>query len=581
MYKNVLIALNDSPRKTPTGSITLEESIGDFLLRRLRELGLAHVFGVAGDFNLEILEQMESSDGPKWVGCCNELNAAYAADGYARTHGLSALITTYGVGELSALCGIAGAFAEHLPIIAITGAPPMSEIARKGLLHHTAGDGNFENMMECGRQFSVAQARITPQNAVVEIDRCLRACILQKQPVYLQLPSDLAYMKIETPQAPLLVTFSSDMEMLEGFVNAAVQQLTASRTVGLLVDADVARFQQAKKVTELASKLGACIAVMGTAKGVIDETDAHYIGMYAGAFSQPGVQAKIEGAECLIQLGVRFIDSTTGSFTEHIDSERCIQINSWHGRVHNDDFQGICMADVLDRLIAQVDAMPAEAQPAKPAKAEVQSSSQLTQGWFWHRMASFVKAGDVIVAENGTSLSGVAGMPLPSEASVISQALWGAIGYTLPATFGSLMAAPERRHILFVGDGSFQLTAQELSSILRHGLKPIIFLLNNDGYTIERLILGEDSSYNDVQPWKYSALADVFSSKDDHNSRRVNSVSELETVLAACATPQKYFFIEVMLDRMDAPEALKKLGKVYARQDYGTAWTAQNENRLP
>ena len=154
-------------RKTPTSSITLEESIADFLLRRLREVGLAHVFGVAGDFNLELLEQMESADGPKWVGCCNELNAAYAADGYARTHGLSALITTYGVGELSALCGIAGAFAEHLPIIAITGAPPISEITRGGLVNHTAGDGNFQNMMECGRQFSVAQARISPLYAFI------------------------------------------------------------------------------------------------------------------------------------------------------------------------------------------------------------------------------------------------------------------------------------------------------------------------------------------------------------------------------------------------------------------------------
>ena len=173
------------PQRQKTGR---EETIGGFLIRRLHELGLAHAFGVAGDFNLELLEQIESAASPKWVGCCNELNAAYAADGYARTCGLSALITTYGVGELSALCGVAGAYSEHIPIVAITGAPPLSEIERKGLLHHTAGDGNFENMMECGRQFSVAQARITPQNAVSEIDRCLRACVLQKQPVYLQFP---------------------------------------------------------------------------------------------------------------------------------------------------------------------------------------------------------------------------------------------------------------------------------------------------------------------------------------------------------------------------------------------------------
>jgi indolepyruvate decarboxylase len=87
------------------------ESIGAFLKRRLKEVGLSKLFGVAGDFNLEFLE----------------LNASYAADGYARIYGLSALVTTYGVGELSALCGIAGAFAEHVPIIAITGAPPLGD----------------------------------------------------------------------------------------------------------------------------------------------------------------------------------------------------------------------------------------------------------------------------------------------------------------------------------------------------------------------------------------------------------------------------------------------------------------------
>ena len=236
----------NKPLRQKTGR---EETIGGFLLRRLRELELAHVFGVAGNFNLELLEQMESAASLKWVGCCNELNAAYAADGYARIHGLSALITTYGVGELSALFGIAGAYSEHLPIVAITGAPPLSEIERKGLLHHTAGDGNFENMMECGRQFSVAQARITPQNAVSEIDRCL-PCMRpsQEQPVYLQLPSDLAlHQDRDSPPDSSRSRFSSDPEMLEDFVSAAVQQLASATSVVLLVDADVARFGAADK----------------------------------------------------------------------------------------------------------------------------------------------------------------------------------------------------------------------------------------------------------------------------------------------------------------------------------------------
>ena len=529
------------------------ELLGEFLLRRLREVGLSHIFGVAGDFNLELLEQLESFSGMQWVGCCNELNAAYAADGYARTNGLSCLITTYGVGELSALCGIAGAFSEHLPIISLVGSPPLSDVERRELLHHTAGDGDFDNMLACGRQFSVAQTRLSAQNAVVEIDRCLRACILQKQPVYLQLPSDIAYLRIATPSEPLHISFESDQQMLKEFTKAATERIEASSSLAILLDADVARYGVAGKVRDLAKKLSCPIAVMGTAKGVIDETDEAYLGVYAGTFSQPETKLAIESAECLIQLSVRFIDSTTGSFTEQIHPDRSIKIDAWDGHVDIDDFQGIYMGDMLDSLLAVVKPRETGRQPPKSATPQILSSSKLSQAWFWQRMAKFVQPNDIIVAENGTSLSGVTAMSLPAGAEVIYQALWGAIGYSLPATFGSMMAAPSRRHVLFIGDGSFQLTVQELSSILRHHLTPIIFLINNDGYTIERLILGETSSYNDIQPWKYASLCATFAAGAAYDSRCVSSIEELEKALTATATASSCFFIEVMMDRMDAP----------------------------
>ena len=180
-------------------AVSLKQTVGKFIIRRLKEAGISHMFGVPGDYNLEFLEQVEADKELIWVGCCNELNASYAADGYARTAGLSALMTTYGVGELSALCGIAGAYAEHIPVVAISGAPPLAEIERNAFLHHSAADGNFNNMMICAQQFSVAHTRLTPQNVVGEIDRCLRACILQKRPVYLQLPSDISYITIGSP----------------------------------------------------------------------------------------------------------------------------------------------------------------------------------------------------------------------------------------------------------------------------------------------------------------------------------------------------------------------------------------------
>src|SRR6202051_4526426 len=125
-------------------AVSLKQTVGQFLIRRLKEAGISHMFGVPGDYNLEFLEQVEADKELVWVGCCNELNASYAADGYARTAGVSVLMTNYGVGELSALCGIAGAYAEHLSVVAISGAPPLAEIERNALLHHSAADGNFD-----------------------------------------------------------------------------------------------------------------------------------------------------------------------------------------------------------------------------------------------------------------------------------------------------------------------------------------------------------------------------------------------------------------------------------------------------
>jgi indolepyruvate decarboxylase len=154
-------------------------TIADYLLTRLAELGVHHMFGVPGDFNLWFLEQMIKNSDIKFIGCCNELNAAHAADGCARLAGVSALATTYGVGELASLAGVAGAYAERVPIVCITGAPPVHAMREGALLHHTMADGNFDNMLTCYREFTVAQARIEPPTAKDEIDRVLRTCWLE------------------------------------------------------------------------------------------------------------------------------------------------------------------------------------------------------------------------------------------------------------------------------------------------------------------------------------------------------------------------------------------------------------------
>ena len=184
-------------------------------------------------------------------------------------------------------------------------------------------------------------------------------------------------------------------------------------------------------------------------------------------------------------------------------------------------------------------------------------------------MSGFFKANDVIIGEVGTSNSSISGICLPATADYIAQPIWGSIGYTLPALLGSMLAQPKRRHILFIGDGSIQLTVQELSTIVRQKLKTIIFVLNNKGYTIERLILGEKSSYNDIQNWNYTEVMRVFNGADAYSTHIVETVGQLHTVLDQLESSQTLALIELKLPVMDAPASLTKFADVVAQYDYG------------
>ena len=148
-------------------------TVSDYLLQRLNEIGINHLFGVPGDFNLAFLDRVIAHPRLAWVGCANELNAAYAADGYARSQGAAALLTTFGVGELSAINGTAGSYAEYLPVIHIVGAPSQQAQRRGDLIHHSLGDGDFSHFLRMQREVTVAQAALTADNACAEIDRVI------------------------------------------------------------------------------------------------------------------------------------------------------------------------------------------------------------------------------------------------------------------------------------------------------------------------------------------------------------------------------------------------------------------------
>ncbi|MDF5726469.1 MAG: alpha-keto acid decarboxylase family protein [Rhizonema sp. PD38] len=544
-------------------------TIGDYLVLRLKQIGIQHIFGVPGDYNMEFLDHIVNQEGVELVTTCNELNASYAADGYGRINGIAALITTFGVGELSAINGIAGSYAEHVPVVAITGAPSIKIQSSGALVHHTLGTGDFSLFAQMYEKVTAAQAYLTAENATAEIDRVLGVCLLKKLPVYISLPMDVASTVVAAPSDPFTPpVFKSAPATLALAVDASVSLLDNAKKPVILADVGVDRYHLQEELRSLLATTGYPYATLTMGKGLLEETHPQFIGIYNGAIGEDYVRRRIEDADCVLSIGVIMSDFNTGKFSAKLDPKRTIEVHGQYLKVTSALYNNVAMHDFLLALSKRLLPRDVKTLDLKPKKDNLDvgfttpfqpnSTGAITQKRFWYRLADFLTEKDIVVAETGISLFGSATIPLPKGTTFIGQVLWGSIGYSVGAALGCAITSLQRRTILLVGDGSFQMTAQELSTMLRYNLKPIIFLINNDGYTIERDIHGATQPYNDIQPWSYHKLHEVFA----HNGWgiKVSTESELESALQqAEQNREKLAFIEVVMDKMDSPEILLKL----------------------
>ncbi|KZD66153.1 Pyruvate decarboxylase Alpha-keto-acid decarboxylase [Bacillus cereus] len=552
-------------------------TVSTYLLDRLSELGIEHIFGVPGDYNLAFLDDVLAHEKLKWIGNCNELNAAYAADGYARIKGIAALITTFGVGELSALNGVAGSYAENLPVIKITGTPTTKLMENGALVHHTLGDGKFDHFSNMYREITVAQAKLTPEHAVEEIDRVLRACWIEKRPVHIQLPIDVYNKPINKPTEPILhKPVVSNKDALDKMLLHATSKISSAKKPVILADFEVARFHAEEYLHQFVEKTGFPIATLSMGKGVFPEKHPQFIGVYTGDVSSPYLRKRIDESDCIISIGVKLTDTITGGFTQGFTKEQVIEIHPYTVKIIDKTYGPVVMKDVLEQLTDLIEHRIEETLEIKSFISESLSITEefnpkaqmVTQKRFWQQIYHFLQENDVLIAEQGTPFFGSATIPLPNNTTYVTQPLWGSIGYTLPALLGTQLADLSRRNILIIGDGSFQVTVQELSTILRQNLKPIIFLINNNGYTVERAIHGQKEPYNDIQMWDYTKLANVFGSEEKSLPCKVENEIELAEVLTNITlNKNQLIFIEVIMSQGDQPELLAKLGERFGKQN--------------
>lgn len=529
-------------------------TVAQYTLRRIAALGIDKVFGVPGDYAFSVDNAVEQVAGLDWVGCANELNAAYAADGYARIRGAAILSTTYGVGELSALNGVMGSKAHRLPVLHIVGMPS-ERIQHLGLItHHNLGDTRYDRFQEISAAACCVSAVLTPDNCIDELERVIREGLRQSMPAYIVISQVNGGMPvIGTPVDGVgldrITRQRSDPTELAAAVAAIVAKLAAAQRPVATMTTLTARYGVAGKAAELVGKANLPVAITPNDKGVLDESLPQYIGLYAAQSSNPAaVREIVERADLILDIGgVMLTELNTGLWGAVLDTSGAICLHDNWIRSGTDVYLNVAIGDVLDALIA---AVPPRTRGPAPA-AEVlelagSGNDPTSSGNFYPRLQRRLRAGDTLVIETGTCMMHLNGMRLPAGVGAEEQGLWGSIGWATPATMGVAMAKTSGRTWLVTGDGSHQLTLNELAVMGRYGVTPVIFVLNNGLYGIEDIISERGHEYDDLAAVQYHRLPGAFGCRD-WLSVKVTTVAELDDALDAIEAHDGAAYVEVMI----------------------------------
>jgi indolepyruvate decarboxylase len=544
--------------------MALKTTVGAYLIRRLGQMGIGHVFGVPGDYVLKFFDLIEESD-IRLVNTCNELNAGYAADGYARIAGVGAVCVTYGVGAFSVYNAVAGAFAERVPLVVVSGGPKTSLRGRLHpyLLHHTVGDMSLQrDIFERITQSAVVLTSVT--HAPWQIDEALAACVRYSRPVYIEIPADMVTEGCPPPGewAPD-TSLHVDPEVLDEAIEETLDRISAASRPVILAGVEADRLGARDALLRLIDRTGFPVATTGLGKGVVPERTGGYAGTYIGALANETARKTVEEADLLLCLGAWMTDLDLGGYTARLDENRMIIANSERVKVRHHVYEHVPIKDFLEGLAGRVPERRAggpreECSEALAGPPYVASpGARLTTDRFWDRMSHFLKDGHIVVSDTGSCTFESVKLSLPRKADYIGQAFYASMGYGIPAALGAKLAAPSCRPVVLVGDGAFQMTGQELSTVIRHGQNPVVFLLNNDGYQVERAIY--DNAYNDISMWDYTQLVEAFGGS---KGVRVSTEGELEAFLAeAAGDVDALMFAEVRLERSDFSATLRRIGE--------------------
>ncbi|HET6676476.1 MAG TPA: thiamine pyrophosphate-binding protein [Nitrospiraceae bacterium] len=545
--------------------MTARKTIGTAVLERLHQLGVRHIFGVPGDYVLNLYKLIETSP-ITHVGTTREDCAGFAADAYARINGIGALCVTYCVGGLNTVNAIACAYAERSPVVLLTGSPGLSERARTPYLHHMVRD--FSTQREVFERMTVAAVSLEdPVTAERDMDRAFAALLRYRRPIYLEIPRDMVHAPLAGPtRTDQREDEETDPAALAEAISEIRSMLESAKRPVILAGAEVGRFGLHDELTNLVERLNVPIASTLLGKSVIREDHPLYVGVYSGLVARDEVKAFVNHTDCLLILGsilsdVEDLDARSPLFSDghavHATADRIALGHHRYDTIRFEDFvKALAAADLptFESRDLPTSRLSKEALP--PPEAPV-----TLKGIFRH-LDGVLNEKTLVIADVGEALFASVDLHVHGRFEFLSPAYYTSMGFAVPAAVGAAFADPTLRPIVLVGDGAFQMTGTELSTCIRHGQSPIVIVLNNHGYSTEREIL--EGPFNDIQEWQYERICDLIGGGQGLRiSRHGEFVQALAMALSDRSQPT---VLNVLLNPSDRSPAMSRLASRLAKR---------------
>lgn len=549
-------------------------TVAQYLVDRLKQCGLGHVFAVPGDYAANFLNALDTTEGIVRVPNINELGSGYAADGYARFKGIGAACVQYGVGTFSALNCAAGSFVERVPVAIISASPRtkdrLLETEESILFHHSTGD--LDSDRDIFAHVTVASEIVSdPAEAPAQIDGAIVAMLTHRRPIYIEVLQDIWIAPCAQPVGTLAAqTIASEAKPLAALLDAAWARICAAERPILWFGIDIQRFGLQDVAQRLVDSSGLPFTTTSLGKTLLDEAQPAFIGTYADAASPAVTRAAMKACDCPIALGAIITDDYLPIMASSYGA--MIAVNDEEARVGWGQYYDVTLADFLDGLLARFEADPGYPRPCAAPRIDSEepeeAGSGLTYNSFCRQLTGFLKREQlldetILVLGESTSLyvfGNVFGLP---RDSFVAQAAWGSLGHETGCALGVALGSDKRPYVV-AGDGGFMMICQEISSLVRAGVNAAIFVMSNKGYAIEQAFVnldgftpeGEFAPYDVLPAWDYLALAKAFGAR----GFRAETADELAGVLGEVrdltGVPA---LIEVVIPDKDLAPQLKRL----------------------